>query len=220
MSTRARPEAPDQRALERSWRIRTIAVLQAPRQTFLALRDDSDDAAEARQEPLLLVLWLAGIAGVLSTGAAGRLYDDYEISGLVVAVWAFIAGGIYGAFVYFVLGLLLHLGTDLAGSVRGTFRRARHLVGLAAVPLALSLLVFLVRLAIYGGDLFRTGGSDRGTGDAVFNALELAFLGWALGLVVLGTRLVEDWPWRKALAAAAVPTIVPVLALLRAHGAI
>ena len=37
-----------------------------------------------------------------------------------------------------------------------SFRQARHIVGLAAAPLALSLLlVWPVRLAIYGGDVFR-----------------------------------------------------------------
>jgi hypothetical protein len=36
-------------ALERSWWLRAPAVLVAPRAVFVSLRDDSDEAMEARQ---------------------------------------------------------------------------------------------------------------------------------------------------------------------------
>src|ERR1051326_6245868 len=51
-------------SLDRAWLLRTLVVLQAPRAVYAALRDDSDDAAHARQEPVLALLWLSGIAGV------------------------------------------------------------------------------------------------------------------------------------------------------------
>src|SRR4051794_683057 len=98
--------AHDQRALEKEWWLRTLLVLQAPRATFAALRDDSDDAAEARQEPMLAISILAGISVVLGTSAAARIFDDYEITGLLIAVWAFVAGAIYGVVTYFVVGAL------------------------------------------------------------------------------------------------------------------
>ena len=90
VSTRA-----EEPALDREWFLRALLVLQAPRAVFVALRDDSDAAAEARQEPLLALTWLAGIAGVLATPVARTLLDDPIRDGLVVAVWAFIGGGIY-----------------------------------------------------------------------------------------------------------------------------
>ena len=63
--------APAQPAsLEREWLLRALLVLQAPRAVFSALHDDSDDAAHARQEPILALTWLAGIAGVLVTSVA------------------------------------------------------------------------------------------------------------------------------------------------------
>ena len=49
---------------------------------FAALRDDSNEAAEARQEPVLAIIILSGIAAVLSTrhpGASARhptAFDD------------------------------------------------------------------------------------------------------------------------------------------------
>ena len=61
------------------------------------------------------------------------------------------------------------------------------MLGFAAAPLALSLLlVWPVRLAIYGDDLFRTGGSDTGTGEWVFDVLIFACYVWTFGLVALG----------------------------------
>src|SRR6185437_378351 len=52
-------------ALERTWWLRAPAVLVAPRAIFASLRDDTNDAVEARQEPLLTITVLAGIAVVL-----------------------------------------------------------------------------------------------------------------------------------------------------------
>lgn len=174
------------RALQREWWLRSLAVFAHPRETFAALRDDSDDAAEARQEPILAIIILAGIAGVLSTALAGRLLDDSRLDGLSVAIWAFIVGGIYGALVYFIGGVFVFAVARGVGA-RCSFRQARHIVGLAAAPLALSLfLVWPVRLAIYGQDVFRTGGSDSGAGDKLFEALVVAAYAWSVALVVVG----------------------------------
>ena len=59
------------RELERAWWLNTLAVIRRPGAVFAALReDDSEEGAAARQEPLLAVIWLAGMAGVLLTTAA------------------------------------------------------------------------------------------------------------------------------------------------------
>jgi hypothetical protein len=174
------------RSLQREWWLRSLAVFAHPREAFAALRDDSDDAAEARQEPILAIIILAGIAGVLSTALAGRLLDDSRFDGLNVAIWAFIGGGVYGALVYFFGGVVVFALARGLGA-QASFRQARHVVGLAAAPLALSLfLVWPVRLAIYGDDVFRTGGSDSGPGDKIFEALVVAAYAWSVALVVLG----------------------------------
>jgi hypothetical protein len=179
--------------------LRTLAVLQAPRAVFAALRDDSDDAAHARQEPVLALLWLSGIAGVLLTPVARGLLDDPLRDGLVVAVWAFIGGGLYGGLVFWGGGALVHGASQALGG-QGSYRRARHLVAFASAPLALSLLVWLVGLAAFGGDLFRSGGSDTGSGGDVFYTLALAFSAWAVGLLALGIRAVHGWTWGRSLA--------------------
>ena len=51
--------------LERSWWLRAPLVLVAPRAIFASLRDESQEAVESRQEPLLLIATLAAISVVL-----------------------------------------------------------------------------------------------------------------------------------------------------------
>jgi hypothetical protein len=130
-----------------------------------------------------------------------------------------IGGLLYGFVGYFFLGALLSLGLEFAGST-GSYRRDRHLLAFASVPLAVSLALWPVRLALYGEDSFRAGGSDAGTGGHVFEGIELAFLGWSVALLVLGVRTVEGWTWVRALAASSLALAMPALALLRAYGAI
>lgn len=194
----------------RDWWLRTLLVLQAPRAVFVALRDDSRESAADRSEPVLLILLLAGMASVLSTPVAGRLMSPpNEYDGLVVAVWTFVGGGIYGAFAYWLFGALLHGGVKALGS-QGTFRRTRHVLAFAAVPLALSFLLWPVKVAVYGGDVFRRGGDDTGAGADAFVALELALLAWTVALLVVGVRAVHGWTWARAAAAVAIAVAVPV----------
>ena len=194
-------------SLDREWLLRALLVLQSPRAVFSALRDDSDAAAQARQEPVLAITWLAGIAGVLATPVAGTLLDDPARDGLVVAVWAFIGGGFYAAAAYWVLGAVLY-GAARALGGQGSYRRARHLVGFAAAPVALSLLtLWPVRIAVFGGDLFRSGGSDSGIGGSVFGWTALAFAAWAAVLVAIGIRSVHGWTWPRSLAAFALAVL-------------
>ena len=112
-------------------------ILRAPVGVFTELRDDSNEAAQERQEAVLLVILLAGIAWVLSTSTAARLLDDSTYDGLLVVIWAFIGGSLYGAFAYFAAGGLLHVGAVGLGSSR-SYRADRHLLAFAAVPVALS----------------------------------------------------------------------------------
>jgi hypothetical protein len=174
------------RSLQKEWWLRALAVLTSPRSTFAALRDDSAAAAEARQEPILAIVILAGIAGVLTTSLAGRLLDDPNNDGVNVAIWAFLGGLLYGVLVYWLGGLLV-FAIGAAVRARASYRQARHVLGLAMAPVALSLLtVWPVRLAIYGEDVFRTGGSDTGAGDKLFEALIVGSFAWAFALVALG----------------------------------
>jgi hypothetical protein len=199
---------------QREWWLRALAVLQSPTAVFAALRDDSNEAAQARQEPILAIVLLAGMAGVLSTTVAGRLLDEPDTDAAIVAVWTFLGGAIYAGFVYWLGGLLLH-GAGAALGSRGSYRRARHVLGFAVAPLALSLLlVWPVRLAVHGTDVFRTGGEDSGAGDWIFESLALGAGLWAAALLVSGMRAVNGWPWPRSLAAVALAAAPVALIVL------
>jgi len=198
--------------VERLWWERTLLVLRRPAEVFAALREEDDDS---RSEPLLAVVILAGIAGVLGTNAFAHSLDDFELDGLTLAVVAFIAGGLYGLAGYFLLGFLVYAGARAAGS-DASYGRARQIVGFAVVPLALSLLVWFVRIAVYGGDPFRSGGEDTGLGNRLFEAVEIAALLWSGALLVVGLRAYHGWSSARALAAALPAVALPALALLSA----
>lgn len=210
----------DERGLspERAWWLRVPAVLLGPRSVFFALREEDPDDVAARSEPILLVIWLAGAASVLASPTAGGLLDDSERDGLIVAIWTFVFGGIYGAAAYFLIGFAIFFGARLFGSLGG-FRRERQIVGFALVPLALSLFVLLpLRLALFGGDTFHTGGADEGTGESALLVSQLGFAVWSLVLLVLGVRVVHGWDWLRSLAVviagvALLAAIVGVVAL-------
>lgn len=196
------------RSSDKAWLLRAVLVLQSPRPVFAAIRDDSDEAADARQDPAGAIVWLAGIAGVLATTVTSTLLDDPARDWLVVAVWAFLAGGLYGFVLYLVIGKVLHLALRRLGG-RGSFRRARHLLAFAAAPIALALLLYWpIRIGVYGGDLFRTGGPDGKTGGDVFAWLFYAFVGWALVLLLIGIRTVHGWSWSRSLAGVGVATLI------------
>jgi hypothetical protein len=194
--------------LERAWWRRCVLVFQAPRGVFAALRDDSDEAAEARQEPVTGLVLLAGIAAVLSSGVAGGLLDDEQFDRLLVPFWVVFAGAAEALAAYWIGGGIFQLILKGLGAT-GTYRRARHLLAFAAAPLALSLvLLWPIRLAIHGSDLFREGGDDQGATNAVFEAAEVAFAVWSLALLVIGVRVVHGWSWPRALGACVLAGLV------------
>lgn len=190
----------------RYWWLRTLLVLQRPRPVFVALRDDTREAAGEMSEPILLVTWLAGIAAVLFAG--GTMLDGSQGGALDVAIQAFIGGGITAGVDYFVLGALLQLAARLFGS-QGTYRRSRHVVAFASVPIALSLVLWPVKLSLYGLDWFRSGGRDTGAAGVAFDLLTYAFFAWAIVLLAIGVRSVHGWAWRRALAATLVGLVLP-----------
>jgi hypothetical protein len=169
-------------------------VLVSPRTVFGALREDSDEPARARSEAVLALVLLAGIASVLWAPRIGRMLDDRFVQwdALLIAVVVFFGGAIYGIAAYWVGGLVLHAAGSPFGLSR-SYRQARHVLAFAAAPVAFSLfLVWPVRLAVYGEDVFKGGGSDRGAGNSAFVAVELLFVVWAVALLVLGLATVRS----------------------------
>ncbi len=207
MSSEAAPTS----ALERSWWLRAPAVLVAPHAVFVSLRDESQESTEARQEPITAIVGLAGIAGVLGTPVARQLLNDASMTTALIPVWAFFGGVMYALASYWLGGALLFGASRRLGSL-GSYRRSRQLLGLASAPLALSLLtLWPIRIAVYGVDLFRTGGNDYGRGDTIFGALNYGVIAWSFFLLVVGVRSVHGWTLGRSLAAVALAAVVPAL---------
>lgn len=185
-----------------SWWLRALLVAQAPRAVFAAVRDDSREAAEDRQDAIAAVAFFVGVALTLVSSQAGSFADDPARAGIVIPVWLFIAGLLVGLINYWLAGGVFFLTLQWLGA-SVSYRQARHLLALAAVPVALSLVLLPVRLALYGGDIFRSGGSDGGSSAHVFPVLEIGFGVWALALLAIGIRVVVGWAWPRTLAAVA-----------------
>jgi hypothetical protein len=207
-------EAAIEPALGRSWWRRVPLVLAAPTAVFAMLRDESEEATEARQEPVTAIAGLAGIAGVLGTPVARHLLNDSSMSVALIPVWAFIGGMVYALAVYWIGGGLLSRASRRLGG-HGSWRRSRHVLAFACVPLALSLFtLWPVRILVYGQDLFRTGGDDYGRGDTIFGAVFVGFLVWSAVLLVIGVRAVHGWTWARTLGAIGLAAAFPALLVL------
>ena len=192
----------------RRWWLLVPRVLVGPAEVFVALRDDDETDVDARSEPILLIVILAGMAAMLLTPAWGRLLDEESLDWLVLAVVTFIGGLLYGAFGYFLLGVVVWLGLRGVG-VETAARKARQVAAFAALPFALSLVVTVPAIVLaFGTDWFRTGGADDGTGRAIVVGLGLALGLWSLGLLGLGLRTTFALPWRGALGAMALAAVL------------
>ena len=183
MSTAAEPA----RSLQKEWWLRALAVFHEPARHVRGVCATTRPRLPRRGRSRS---WRssssAGSRASCPTSLAGRLLDDPNNDGLNVAIWAFLGGAFYGLLVFWLGGLLVY-AIAAAVRARASYRQARHVVGLAMAPVALSLLtVWPVRLAIYGEDVFRRGGSDSGAGDKLFEALIVGSFAWAFALVALG----------------------------------
>jgi len=202
-----RPEA-----IEREWWSRLPRLLVAPSEVLAELRDDSREGEDARQEPLVAVLFLAGIAIFVELFAFEQPYDRYRgLSALTLTVQSIFGGAAVALTNFWAGGAIVYLGARGLGALTG-YRQARHIAGLATVPFIL-VLVFLVPvpLGLYGMDLFRAGGSDGSTSRAVFIAIDALALAWTLALLVIGIRVTQRWSWGRAASAFGVAALFAIL---------
>ena len=145
-----------------------------PVAVFEALRADSAEAGDERQDAVVVLAFVGGLAVALATAGTGAL-DDLDV--LEKLIWIFATGFAYGFVGYWVLGWSLSFVVPrLAG--RGSRRRTRHVLAFALAPLVFALLAW-----------------------AVFYPLLLVLAAWSLGLLVLGLAVVERWSYARAAAA-------------------
>ena len=209
----ARTETPEtQDAVERAWWGRLPQLITSPRAFFSELRDESREAADARQEPLLAVSVLAGFAMFLALATLEPPYGRFDsLSGLNLTLETILGGMIVALSNVWLGGVLVYLGARGLGATSG-YRLARHITGFATAPFVLSLvLVVPVRVGLYGMSLFRVGGGDEGAGGDVFIGIDAALLVWTIALVLIGIRETQRWPWQRALGALGVVALFAIV---------
>jgi hypothetical protein len=200
-------------ALEREWWSRLPRLLYAPASVFAELRDESPEAADARQEPLVAVTFLAGIAMFVGTVAVDPAYrsTDIDFSTFNLTFEAILGGALVAISNFWFGGALVYLGTRGLGALTG-YRLARHIVGLATAPFVLLLVLSVpVRLALYGTDLFKAEGSDSGAGGDAFIAIDALWLAWTVALVLIGIRTTQRWTWARSAGALGVFALFAIL---------
>ena len=199
-------------AVERAWWAKLPRMLFAPGQVLAELRDESKEAADARQEPLVAVSFLAGIAIFVGLFALEQPYERYRgLSAVTLTVQSIFGGAAVALTTFWVGGAVVYLGARGLGATTG-YRLARHIAGLATAPFILVLvLVIPVRLGLYGMDLFRDGGSDTSTSRAVFIAID-GFVGlWTVALLLVGIRVTQRWSWSRSAGALGVAALFAIL---------
>ena len=166
-----------------------------------ALRDDSDEAAEARQEPVLAIVLLAGFAGVLSTSLAGRLLDNPDSAARPFAcwLWGFSAAPSTGRHLLAGRADGSRLASRASAGRAPTGRRA---MSSASPPRRSRSRCFSSGRSgsrSTADDLFRNGRLDTGVGDKIFEGLVVVAFVWTLALVFVGARTVSglSWPRRR-----------------------
>jgi Yip1 domain len=195
---------------ERQWWPRLVHVLTTPASVFVWIRDDSTEAAAARQEPLTALVFVSGIAIFLATSTAGRFFDDFENNNnyLLLLMECIVAGLLVAIQNFWIVGGAVHIGGRTADSA-ASYRQARHVVALATAPFVVELVfVWPVRLVMFGGD------SDHGVREAVFRVLDGGFLAWSLVLLVVGVRTLNGWRWPRTFASLLIAGVLLALITL------
>jgi len=203
----------DPEAVERAWWGRLPRLLLAPAEVFAELRDESREAADARQEPLVAVLLLAGVAMFIGLVALEPPFKrtDIDFSTFNLVLESILGGALVALSNFWFGGALVYLGTRGLGSLSG-YRLARHIAGLATAPFVLLLVSSVpIRLALYHTDLFKAGGRDSGAGGDVFIAIDALFLFWTLVLLLVGIKVTQRWSWGRAAAALGVACLFAIL---------
>lgn len=157
---------------ERIWWQRAVLVLHRPREVFASLRDDSAEAAGDRQDVVVALAFVGGLAAALAT--AGSTLNDLDP--LEILVWLFAAGFAYAFMGYWVLGWGLSYVVPRLGGV-GTRRGTRHVLAFALAPL-------MFALGAWG----------------VWPPLLIVPAAWSVALLLVGLRVVYGWTYARAAA--------------------
>jgi hypothetical protein len=163
------------------------------------------------------MLILAGIVNALYSASFRNIGDHLPLP--IVLIVCLLGGVIFG-WIYFYLyaALLSWTGKWLKGA--GNTRSLLRMMSLAFIPSLLLILPFIVRIALYGNEVFQSNidifakGAPTISAYAFFTFVEIAIGVWTLGILIIGISEVQKLSIWKSILNMILPIIIVMVAFL------
>ena len=186
-------------------------IWMSPRMVFKFVTDSNYNGLTTS------LLIFAGIVNALYSASVKNIGDHLSLP--IVLIVCLIGGGIFG-WIYFYLyaALLSWTGKWLKGA--GNTRSLLRMMSLAFIPSLVLILLFIVRIALYGNEVFQSNidifakGAPTIAAYAFFTFVETAIGVWTLGILIIGISEVQKLSIWKSILNMILPIIIVMAAFL------
>ena len=186
-------------------------IWMSPRMVFKFVNDSNSNGLTTS------MLIFAGIVNALYSASFRNIGDQMSLP--IVLIVCLIGGGIFG-WIYFYLyaALLSWTGKWLKGA--GNTRSLLRMMSLAFIPSLVLILLFIVRIALYGNEVFQSNidifakGAPTIAAYAFFTFVETAIGVWTLGILIIGISEVQKLSIWKSILNMILPIIIVMAAFL------
>ena len=186
-------------------------IWMSPRMVFKFVTDSNYNGLTTS------LLIFAGIFNALYSASFRNIGDQMSLP--IVLIVCLIGGGIFG-WIYFYLyaALLSWTGKWLKGA--GNTRSLLRMMSLAFIPSLVLILLFIVRIALYGNEVFQSNidifakGAPTIAAYAFFTFVETAIGVWTLGILIIGISEVQKLSIWKSILNMILPIIIVMAAFL------
>ena len=186
-------------------------IWMSPRMVFKFVNDSNYNRLTTS------MLILAGIVNALYSASFRNIGDHLSLP--IVLIVCLLGGVIFG-WIYFYLyaALLSWTGKWLKGA--GNTRSLLRMMSLAFIPSLVLILLFIVRIALYGNEVFQSNidifakGAPTIAAYAFFTFVETAIGVWTLGILIIGISEVQKLSIWKSILNMILPIIIVMAAFL------
>ena len=186
-------------------------IWMSPRMVFKFVTDSNYNGLTTS------LLIFAGIFNALYSASFRNIGDHLSLP--IVLIVCLLGGVIFG-WIYFYLyaALLSWTGKWLKGA--GNTRSLLRMMSLAFIPSLVLILLFIVRIALYGNEVFQSNidifakGAPTIAANAFFTFVEIAIGVWTLGILIIGISEVQKLSIWKSILNMILPIIIVMAAFL------
>jgi hypothetical protein len=182
----------------------------SPRQVFKFINDYQYD------KYVIVLLVLAGVAKALERASSNYYGDTKEIWEIVVT--CVVVGGIFGWITYYLFaGIISWTGKWMEGE--GNTESILRIMSFAMLPSIMALLILLIKVVIYGDDVFRSP-EETGTGllmslwSYFFDFIHVLLAFWSIFLFVIGISEVQKLSIGKSILNLLIASLVLILPIV------